>query len=447
MSAVNNEASTLCKTLLRNGYDAYIINAPLQMELYELTKVKEIDIACEPGLDVLTKLFPNLEPGTEPEVVATLRSEASGIFYRFYSTNTSDASHPDVALMRLTPHILSTLLAVAPLRHEAVMRSPAFLKSERVFEDVSCGCVRLAGIPQLTLRRNYTLAIRALRMAANFDLPVHPNTWAAIVQAGAHIIDFVPANEFVAEWRMVAAENMWRFIQLLADASILHGLIPEVAALAAMRQNKGKNVDEEQSVFEHTIDCLRHYPEERLHHDWIGAVAVLFLNVGKLFTADHVGARWTFYQHHRVGAKVTRSILRRLHFDPEDVDTICALVRNQLRFQSMLTDRGIRRFRDLPDTDRLIEIARANIRSQKDGTYTNFNHNLKYLERAETPSQLLEPLLNGNEIMECTGLPPGPHVGVIRDALLNAQILGEVNDMAAARAFVCEAKQKLDSAS
>jgi poly(A) polymerase len=158
--------------------------------------------------------------------------------------------------------------------------------------------------------------------------------------------------------------------------------------------------------------------------------------VGKLYTAEHLGDRWTFYQHHRVGAKITRMILRRLHFPQEEMDTICGLVRNQLRFQSMLTDRGIRRFRELPDSVRLIEIARAVIKAQKDGNYTNFNHNHKYLGRGDTPVEMLEPLLNGNEIMEYTGLPPGPGVGVIRDALLQAQIRGEVADQTAAVAFV-----------
>ncbi len=438
------EATSLCKTILRNGYDAYIVNAALQLELHEKLGINELDIACEPDFETLSKLFPNLDRGNEDEVVATWKSDETGILYRFYSTDVSDSSHPDVALMRVTPHMLEVLHRSSPDQYQAVMRMAEFLNSDKVIEDVACGTIRLAGIPQLTLRRNYALGIRALRMAANYDLPVDPSTWVAIVQSAGRIVDYVPASEFVVEWRKVAAENMWRFIQLLADASILHGLVPEVASLACLRQNKGKNVDDEQSIFQHTIDCMRFYPEERLHHDWIGAVAVFFLDVGKLYSAERIENRWTFYQHHRVGAKVTRKILRRLHFDPEDIDTICGLVRNQLRFQSMMTDRGIRRFLELPDTDRLIEIARANIKAQADGNYTNFNHNLKYLERGCTPLEMVEPLLNGNEIMEYTGLPPGPEVGVLRDALLNAQIRGEVTDTAGAVSFVRAYVTKID---
>ncbi len=430
------EATSLCKTILRNGYDAYIINTSLQSQLHDMTGLKELDIACELDFETLGKLFPNLVRGAEEEVIGTLLSEETGILYRFYPTDVSDASHPEMVVRRITPHMQEALRAASEETYGAVMRLSSFLNSDRVIEDVGCGCVRLAGIPQLTLARNYTLAIRVLRMAANYDLPVDSATWVAIVQASGRIADYVPASEFVHEWRQVAAENMWRFVQLLADSAILPGLVPEVAALASLRQNKGKLVDEEQSVFQHTIDCMRYYPEEKLHHDWIGVVAVLFQNVGKLYTAERSGARWTFFQHHRVGAKVTRKILRRMHFEPEDIDTICDLVRNQLRFQSMMTDRGIRRFRSLPDTERLIEMARANIKAQADGNYTNFNHNLKYLERAEKPLEMVEPLLNGNEIMEFTGLPPGPEVGVIREALLQAQIRGEVTDVSSAVAFV-----------
>lgn len=430
------EATSLCKTILRNGYDAYIVNTSLQNQLYEMTGSRELDIACEPDFETLGKLFPNLMHSTEEEVIGTVRSEESGVLYRFYPTDVSDASHPERVVCPITPHMKSALRAASEEKYGAVMRQSNFLNSDRVIEDVGCGCIRLAGIPQLTLARNYTLAIRVLRMAANYDLPVDSATWVAIVQASGRIADYVPAGEFVREWRQVAAENMWRFVQLLADSAILPGLIPEVAALASLRQNKGKLVDEEQSVFLHTIDCMRHYPEEKLHHDWIGVVGVFFQNVGKLYTAERNGARWTFFQHHRVGAKVTRKILRRLHFEPEDIDTICGLVRNQLRFQSMMTDRGIRRFRALPDTERLIEMARANIKAQADGNYTNFNHNLKYLERAEKPLEMVEPLLNGNEIMEFTGLPPGPEVGAIRETLLQAQIRGEVTDVSSAVAFV-----------
>ena len=173
-------------------------------------------------------------------------------------------------------------------------------------------------------------------------------------------------------------------------------------------------------------------------------MAMLFHDVGKLFTAEYFNGRWTYYQHHRVGAKVTRKILRRLHFAQEDSDLICHLVNHHMRFHFMMTDRGIRRFRAVGENQRLIAMSRADLQARED-SFTSFNHNMKYLGRAETPEQMLEPLLNGNEIMEETNLSPGPLVGSIRDALLEAQKAGIVVDRESALQFVRESARQAEA--
>ena len=141
-----------------------------------------------------------------------------------------------------------------------------------------------------------------------------------------------------------------------------------------------------------------------------------------------------------MGAKVTRKILRRLHFDMAETELICHLVDSHMHLSFMLTDRGIRRFKALGETRRLIAMAKADVLA-RDDSFTSFNHNMKYLERAETPEEMLEPLLNGNEIMEVARLSPGPLIGKIRDALLEAQKKGLVWDRLGALAFVANYSQ------
>ena len=421
-----NNAKSICKTIMRNGFDAYVISAPLQQEIQESTGNKEISIACATDYDTLTKLFPNLEESNNPDELAILMDAESGYIYRFYASNINACAPPELGITRVTSKILSDLQQSNKNVYDAVTGVAEFLESDRVFCDPSCGYIKLAGIPLFTLQRNYSFAIRALRMAANYELPIEPNTWVAIVQSTSKIIDYVPANVFMEEWRLVSAESMWRFIELLQESTILFGLIPELATLATLKQNISRSSLEEESIFAHTIRCMKHYPEENLHHDWIGVVATLFHQIGKNVTAEQFDGRWYFFQHHRVGASMARKILRRLNFDTEDIDIICNIVRNHVRFQSMMTDRGIRQFLELPGTQRIIELSRAIIEATTEGNYTNFNHNLKYMERGDKPLAMLEPLLNGNEIMEHTNLPPGPDIGVMREALLNAQILGKV---------------------
>ncbi len=425
----------ICKTLSRNGYEAHVINAPLQEKLLAHNRGQiSVDIACEPTPDSLVKLFPKISLESEERAMAQM--EENGVLFRFYPLEISDSGHPELSLIRVTP---TMAMQLEPAKRKQ-LRLTGFGSPTPTddpyegFADIESGELRLIGLPDETLRHNYLLAVRALRFAANFDIPIERNTWIAIVRASVRVLDYVPASDIMAEWRKVAAESMYRFVRLLYDSHILQGLIPEVAALACVPQENDKGLMAD-NVFEHTLKCMRFYPEQGLHYDWLGTIALLFHDVGKLFTAEFFDGHWTYFQHHRVGAKVTRKILRRLHFAQEDIDLICHLVNHHMRFHFMMTDHGIRRFKAIGQNERLIAMARADIQAREDN-FTAFNHNLKYISRAETPEQMLEPLLNGNEIMHEAALEPGPKVGVIREALLKAQIAGEVADHDSALAFV-----------
>lgn len=422
------DAITICKSIMRNGYDAHIINTPLQHEILLSTGSNEIDLATDMPYEELTKLFSNLEDA--PDKVAIGILEQNNYIYRFYKMTVSETAHPENVLTRLTPTILSRMRKLGPIPPSLISGMstllPAKLGKRSGFVDFDDGYIRFEGLPDETLRADYLLGIRALRYAANYDLPIEPNTWMAIVRGAQRILDYLPTQKIMEEWRMVDAENMWRFVELLFDSQILHGFIPELAGLSRVHHARNDS-GEAETVLAHTISCVRCYPKGKFNYDWIGTLAMLFHDVGKLYTAEVYNGTWYFYQHHRVGAEVTRKILRRLHMMPEDIELICHLVHNHMRFQFMMTDRGIRKFMAQDDNARLIEMSRANIEA-RDDNYTAFNHNHKYLERAETPEQMLEPLLNGNEIMEITGIKPGPHVGDIRKALLQAQVEQRVND-------------------
>ena len=430
------EAIGICKTLLRNGYDAHVINAPLQERFLEKSQHPAVDIACEPGVASLARLFPGIILENGGRAMATL--EENGITFRFYPLESAPSGHPEISLLRMTPTIAAQLEPRERLNLRLCgLGSPAPSSDPNDgFTKVRDGEIKLAGLPDETLRHNYLLAIRALRFAANYDAPIEANTWMAIVRASVRVMDYVPTKDIMDEWRKVSAECLYRFVQLLNDAHILQELIPEVAALTCVPQENAKG-EKQSNVFEHTLECMKYYPEKNFHYDWLGTIAMMFHDVGKLFTAEYFDGHWTYYQHHRVGAKVTRNILRRLHFSPEDTDLICHLIDHHMRFHFMMTDRGLRRFKALGETDRFIAMAHADIEARED-SFTSFNHNMKYLNRAETPEQMLEPLLNGNEIMEETNLNPGPLVGIIRDALLQAQIAGNVTTRESALAFVRE---------
>ncbi|MDR1685999.1 MAG: HD domain-containing protein [Desulfovibrio sp.] len=432
------DSLTLCKSIMRNGWDAHVVNTPLQHELMEKLDYCAVDIATDAPVDELKKIFPGFGADTEGQPAALLGFlEENDCLYRFYLMNIAEATRPENSLTKLTPTMLGNMRRLGRLPNSLVSGMSTLSpvnRGDTGFEDFSCGQVRLTGLPDETLNTNYLLAFRAFRHAATLDLPIDPNTWISIVRSARRILDYVPCRSIMEEWRKVEAPDMWKFVRMLFDSQILHGLLPELAALFRVRQTRNDSGVEE-NVLDHSIECVRRYPEEKFYYDWYGTFAMLMHDVGKLYTAEFYQGRWTFYEHHRIGAEVTRKILRRLNMLPEDIELICHLVRHHMRFKFMMTDKGIRRFRALEEYPRLIEMSRADIKA-RDDNYTAFNHNNKYLERAELPEQMLEPLLNGNEIMEFTGLKPGPMVGHIRNSLLTAQVAGEVTNRAEAADFV-----------
>ena len=424
------DATAICKTIMRNGYDAYVINAALQEKALDKA-APELDVATDAPLAEVQKLFPQSEAYAEDGAFARLQSGDTTLY--LYPADTADASHPEESVARLTSRLIARLTAKGLLPpHQASPYVPHQVEDHDGFADLSSGEVRLNGIPDEAIRQNYLRAVRALRFSANYNIPVETNTLMAILRASRRIMDYVSVKDIMDEWRKVEAENMADFVERLYDTMILHWFLPEVATLARIKITSDDGV--EYTLFEQTLAVMRHYPEE-LPYDWYGTLACLFHDVGKLHTAQYAAGSLQFYQHHQVGAKVTRKILSRMGFPPDEIDLVCNLVRGHMHFHFMLTDRGIRRFRALDQYPRLIEMARADIKSVG-GTYKEFNHNMKMLERTETPEEMLEPLLNGAQIMQLLSLKPGPAVGLIRDALLKAQISADVTSREDAERFV-----------
>lgn len=439
MSQPFKDAIGFCKTIMRNGYDAYVINARLQKEtLDEVSADMELDISTEMNFEELAKHFPNIQPSTESGMIGFFKEgEAT---YLFYQGDIGAAAHPEECVSRMTPRLMRELEKRGEIPLSAVCPwIPGVEDAFEGFADFSEGQVRLLGIPDEALKRDYLLAVRILRFSANFHLPVEANTWMAVVRGARRVLDYVSISDIMDEWRKVEAEGMWQFAKMLFDSQLMHGLLPEVAALSRVKQIKNPEEGEE-TVLDHTLEVMHRYPEE-LPYDWYGTVACLFHDVGKLYTAEFDEDKWTFYQHHRVGARVTRKILTRLRFPQEDIDLIVELVRNHMRPHFMLTDRGIRRFKALNEYPRIIEMVRADIKA-RNGNYRELNHNLKMLERTDMPEEAMEPMLNGNEIMTITGLKPGPAIGILREALLTAQIAGDVTNDDEARKFAIKYKEK-----
>lgn len=102
------DAIGICKTLMRNGYDAYVVNARMQQLAFGHSgSERSMDICTEVGFESLQRLFPDIQESGDKTVLGVLKQ--GGMNFYFYPANVENAAHPEETLARMTPRLLKEL--------------------------------------------------------------------------------------------------------------------------------------------------------------------------------------------------------------------------------------------------------------------------------------------------------------------------------------------------
>jgi poly(A) polymerase len=218
------------------------------------------------------------------------------------------------------------------------------------------------------------------------------------------------------------------------DTGLAALVLPELPALILEKDEHHRHKD----VYEHTLTVLEQSIdlEDRLGGpDFVSRFAALMHDIGKPRTRRFVGdGTVTFHHHDVVGAKLTRKRMRALKFSGDEIDAVATLVELHLRFHGygsgQWTDSAVRRYvRDAGDQlERLHVLTRADCttRNQRKAerlrrTYDDLEERIARLSEEEELASL-RPDLDGTQIMEILGIPPGPTVGAAYRFLLDLRL-------------------------
>ena len=143
----------------------------------------------------------------------------------------------------------------------------------------------------------------------------------------------------------------------------------------------------------------------------------------------------TFHHHDVVGAKITRKRMQALRFSKDEIDAVAKLVELHLRFHGYgsgeWTDSAVRRYvRDAGDQlERLHVLTRADCTTRNRAKAERLRAHLRRPRgrgspgsRSRRSSNSLRPDLDGNQIMELLGIPPGREVGAAYQFLLELRL-------------------------
>ena len=297
--------------------------------------------------------------------------------------------------------------------------------------------------PEKTFEEDPLRMLRAARFAAQLGFRVDDGAVRAMRQH-AERIGIVSQERVTEELRKtVRASDPGAGLRLLHETGLLAHVLPELDALAGVETVGGYS---HKDNFEHTLGVLANlielqelWGEDPAWSEWL-RWAALFHDIAKPETKRFVpGTGWTFHGHEDRGARSVPKLFRRLALPLDErmayVQKLVALHHRPVALvDEDVTDSAVRRllFEAGDDVDDLMTLVRADITSKNPKRVRRYLSAFDRVEQkfaeVEEKDRLrnFQPPVDGHEIMETLGLPPGPAVGELKRAIEEAILEGEI---------------------
>ena len=305
--------------------------------------------------------------------------------------------------------------------------------------DLAHGVLRTPRRPEESFSDDPLRMMRAARFAAQLGFEVDPQVVDAMTEMAGRI-EIISAERVREELvKLVLAPYPRLGLSLLVETGLAALVLPELPALILEKDEHHRHKD----VYQHTLTVLEQSIdlEGRLTDltgggpDFVSRFAALMHDVGKPRTRRFLDdGSVTFHHHDVVGAKLTRKRMQALKFSGELTDAVSTLVELHLRFHGygdgQWTDSAVRRYvRDAGDQlERLHVLTRADCttRNQRKAdrlrrSYDDLEERIARLSAQEELASI-RPDLDGTQIMEILGIPPGRDVGAAYRFLLELRL-------------------------
>ena len=302
-------------------------------------------------------------------------------------------------------------------------------------DDLWDGIIRTPLDPDVTFSDDPLRMMRCVRFATQLNFFIEDETFEAL-ERNAERIKIISGERIEEELNkiMMTPTPSKGFIDLYR-CGLLQIILPELVALDVVETRNGRA---HKNNFYHTLEVLDNICK---HTDnlWLRWAALLH-DVGKAKCKrwDSV-AGWTFHNHNYVGAKMVPEIFRRLKLP---MDSKMKYVQKQVDLHMRpiviadeeVTDSAVRRLLNDAgeDIDDLMTLCEADITSKNVARKQRFLDNFRIVReklkdlKERDYKRLLQPCIDGNEIMDMFHLKPSREVGILKQTLKDAVLDNKV---------------------
>ena len=284
--------------------------------------------------------------------------------------------------------------------------------------------------PDITFSDDPLRMLRCVRFSAQLKFDIEEETFDAL-QRNAHRLKIISGERIQEELnKIIMTEKPSRGIYDLYRAGLLQYILPELCALDVVETRNGKS---HKNNFYHTLEVLDNVAASDDNSLWLRWSAILH-DVGKPKSKRWDNAvGWSFHNHNYIGARMVPQIFRRIKLPLDSkMKFVQKMVDLHMRpiviADEEVTDSAVRRLINDADADidSLMTLCEADITSKNEVRKARFRDNFRLVReklaklKEDDYKRKLQPVIDGNEIMQMFGLKPSREVGELKKCLKEA---------------------------